>query len=275
MHGGMGNPSNRPKYGPGNTVVGEPLFLPDDAFPVPDGAPEMSPGAAPTLPPTDYTGYGTPAAPRAGSTGIAPTAAAEATTGEADGYGYTYQPNVSTPYPSAPVTLAPYPSNYGPQPPGVPVPPPQLTTRPRRAEGGPSLLAIGAISFVVIGGLTTGGFLVARSASTTDDGSDKPIATTLASDAPVAAVPVEDPNSVAGAIPTEAPRPSAHRPPHNVPTNRRGIVGPKKTAMPTVTSPVTVAPTAPVTPPADPTPAATQTAPTPDPTGSGRHRRGN
>lgn len=266
MHGGMGNPSNRPKYGPGNTVVGEPIFLPDDAFPAPP-EPFLSPtGASPTLSPMPEN----VAAPIAGSAGIAPTAAAEATTGEADGYGYTYQPNVSTPYPSAPVTLAPYPSTYGPQPPGVPLPPQQVADRPRRADGGPSLLAIGAISFVVIGGLTTGGFLVARSASTTDDGSDKPIATALASDAPVAAVPIEDPNSAAGSIPTDAPKPTFRRPPHNVPTNRRGIIGPKKTAMPTATAAPTPAP------PADPTPpTATQTAPAPDATGSGRHRRGN
>jgi hypothetical protein len=149
-----------------------------------------------------------------------------------------------------------------------------MAARPRRADGGPSLLAIGAISFVVIGGLTTGGFLMARSAGTTDDGSDKPIATSLATEAPVAAVPVEDPNSAAGSIPTEAPKPSVHHPPpHNVPTNRRGIVGPKKTAMPTVTAPPTAVPTAPVTPPADPTPP--PATPSPDPTGSGRHRRGN
>lgn len=264
----MGNPSNRPKYGPGNTVVGEPIFLPDDAFPGAEVEPFMSPtGASPTLSPMPEHAV----APIAGSAGIAPTAAAEATTGEADGYGYTYQPNVSTPYPSAPVTLAPYPSNYGPQPLGVPAPPLQPTA-PRRADGGPSMLAIAAISFVVIGGLTTGGFLVARSAGTSDDGGDKPIATGSSAEAPIAAVPIEDPNSAAGSIPTEAAKPSVHHPAHNVPTNRRGIVGPKKTAMPTVTAPP---PNAPLTPPVDPSPTATQTAPAPDPTGSGRHRRGN
>jgi hypothetical protein len=276
MHGGMGNSSNRPKYGPGNTVVGEPIFLPDDAFPADDAAFPNAPGA--TMSPTP--------GPVAGSSGIAPTAAAEATTGEADGYGYNYQPNVSTPYPAAPVTLAPYPgaaeplrgpSTFGPHHPGGFVPPPQAATRPRRADGGPSLAAIGAISFVVIGGLTTGGFLVARSASTVDDGSsDKPILTASPSAAPIAAVPVEDPNSAAGSIPTEAPptKPTAHRPSYNVPSKRPGYVGPKKTAMPTATATApTPTPVAP--PPQDPVPTATQTAPAPDPTGSARHRRGN
>jgi hypothetical protein len=279
----MGNPSSRPKYGPGNTVVGEPLFLPDDAFPSAD----MGLPYAPQLTP----------APEAGASPIAPTAAAEATTGESHGFGYGYQANVSTPYPSAPATLAPYPSMsvaadplrgpsaYGPHAHGpVPPPPAPFVTRPRIESSGPSLLMIGILSFVVIGGLTTVGFLMARSSSSSDE-IDKPIIASAAvtGEAPAAVVPAEDPNSAAGSIPTDAPpvataRPVVtRRPGYQGPSNGRGRVKEPPRVRSSVAPPATAAPQVAPHPPDPPLPpAATQPNPNdPSPASSGRHRRGN
>jgi hypothetical protein len=281
MQGGMGNPSSRPKYGPGNTVVGEPIFLPDDAFPVADAELPYGPPPSTTPEPVLFgVSVATPA-PMAGASPIAPTAAAEATTGEADGYGYGYQPNVSTPYPSAPLPLTPYPSTYGPQAHGAVPPPPQhAVVRQRPERGGPSLVSIGLISFVVIGGLTTGGFLVARNAGPTDEANDKAIATASDSEAPAPAiVPPEDPNSAAGSIPTDAPTATAkpvltRRPPYSVPVNNRGRVNQPRNRPSLV--PTATATAGPPAPTPDPAPAATQPGPAPDPApvNSGRHKRG-
>src|SRR5262249_36986628 len=103
MQRAMGNSSSPPKYGPGNTVVGEPLFPRDSGFSgvaaqaADSAAEEPAPSTAPSTHPMP--------APPAGAAASRPTNRAEETAAEAitaEAYGYGSSPNLSAGYPPAP-----------------------------------------------------------------------------------------------------------------------------------------------------------------------------
>jgi hypothetical protein len=230
--GGAGSP-----YGPGQTVAGEPTFDPPSAFPQ---AP--APGQAQGVPPTNpvYAPMNGPAVAQNG-----PVPVQKTMDDRGDGYGY---PSGAAPG-GAPQAYggAPPGMGMGGPPPVVPYGPPPA---PAKSGGGMSLVAIGALAFVLIGGGMTA-FFVVRARSAADD---KPIPTVDVSTA--IASPAEPP----GEIP---PTPEA---PPDIPA-----------ALPTVTQVPTAAPPKPTTPAPQPTtpaprqtktppPKATATTPPPTPT---------
>src|SRR5262249_14601966 len=86
--------------------------------------------------------------------------------------GYTQQPGYAQQPFNGPSAYGPS-AGYGPSGPGSMVAPPAPTRKGRGRSQGPSLVLIGAIAFVVIGGVTT--VLALRGRSTSDD--DKPTPT--------------------------------------------------------------------------------------------------
>lgn len=179
-HGGPPNGRSAPlpgRYGPGHTVLAQPAFT------------DEPPIAGSPLPPTTV---------REESFGAAPSPYAPPVYGA---------PPPPSPYDAPPVYGAPQQVPFG-----VPPPPPPARARTRGSQG-PSLVVIGAVSAVVIGGAVTTLAIVTRPAS--DDKPvptiDVPAATNVPKDPGTTNVPSDTPTNDPPPVPTPPP-PTAHKP---------------------------------------------------------------
>lgn len=219
-------------YGPGKTVLAQPAFVGEPAAPSGPGAippttvrdPEIDQGAAPYVPP-----YAAPApyADPTFSPGPPPYANPQA-------YG------APSPYDASPYGAA-VPGFNPPQAYPMTPPPPPARGR-RRSQGGPSLAVIGAVSFVIIGGVTTAVAIGSR-----PSGDDKPIPT-VAIPAPTS-LPTADPGPVATSDPGADPGPPAQHPPMHRAINPRSRPGrPGRTTPGNFPRPGTTGPNGPMGP---------------------------
>jgi hypothetical protein len=254
------SPSSRPEpiYGPGQTLMGEPIIAADEGSyadhhsyaPLPSSHPAVQATRVDPHEPGSFHGsYGAfPAPPSDGGT--------SGTFGRLSQSAGPFHGPASYGHPV--LGAAPYgpPSSYSPF--GAPhLPPPPAPARVRREPEGPSLFLIGLVSAIVIGGATTAIFMVrANMARDTDD---TPISRgVVTDDPPVTSVPMEDP------VPTAAPKRAAAAPRASgaKPPNGRRAVKP-----PTPRPARTAGPTQPAAPQAPPNaaPYPPATAPPPPP----------